>query len=187
MVTGGTRGIGWEIASWFAADGATVALCSRHAADAERAAARLKDQYGVMAVGSGCDVSEPGQVDAWIDQLLESFGRLDVAVANAAVLGPVGPLTEVDMCEWARAVNVDVVGVAAVVSAALRPMLAAGWGRVVILSGGGVGGPNPIVRTSAYAASKAAVTVLAEVVAAEVKDRGITVNAVSPGGSRPSS
>jgi 3-oxoacyl-[acyl-carrier protein] reductase len=100
-------------------------------------------------------------------------------VSNAGVLGPVGPLTDVDWDEWVAAIAVDLIGPAALMRAALPRFRAHGWGRVIQLSGGGATKPQPF--RSAYAAAKAGVVRLVETVAGEVLEHGITVNAIAPG------
>src|SRR5262249_6825415 len=101
-------------------------------------------------------------------------------VANAAVLGPVGAIHNVTASEWAETLRINVVGTAAVVRAVVPSMTTRGFGRIVTLSGAGVGGPQPADHVSAYVASKAAVVALTESVAAELPV-GVTINAVAPG------
>lgn len=180
-VTGGGRGIGAELAGWFAADGARVAICARHGEEVQETARLLERQHETTVRPSKCDVSNPAEVDVWIDDVIREFGRLDVVVANAGVLGPIGPLAGVNMEAWLRTLAIDIGGVAAVARAAIPAMVASGFGRIVCLSGGGVGGPRPLLRASAYVAAKTGVVALAEVVGAELAGTGVTINAVAPG------
>jgi NAD(P)-dependent dehydrogenase (short-subunit alcohol dehydrogenase family) len=102
-------------------------------------------------------------------------------INNAAVLGPVGRVDAVEVDSWLHAIAVEVGGVVAVTRAFVSQMRNAGGGRIVNLSGGGIGGPALQPRVSAYTASKAAVGVLTEVLAGELATDGITVNAIAPG------
>lgn len=181
VISGGSRGIGAQLAAWLAEAGADVAICSRRAGDAQRVAAELAGRFNVRVLGSACDVRDPRAVDAWIRSVASELGRVDVAVANAAVFGPVGPLDTVDMSEWMHTLAVDVGGVANVAHSAVPVMRRQGFGRLLALSGGGVGGPRPLAMASAYAASKAAVCVLMEALALELEGTGVTANAVAPG------
>ena len=180
-ITGGSRGIGAQLAEWMAEAGADVALCGRDGAAAARTASRLADRHGVRVVGDACDVGNPDSVAEWVQAIDERLGRIDVAVANAAVLGPVGPLDAVDMSAWLETVAIDVGGVASLAHAVLPVMHRNGFGRLVALSGGGVGGPRPLARASAYVASKAAVCALVEVLGLDLAETGVTVNAIAPG------
>jgi 3-oxoacyl-[acyl-carrier protein] reductase len=168
------------MAGWMAAAGADVVICSRDADDVAATVEELQ-QSGYSVLGRACDVSRAEDVDALVAMGFAAFGRIDVAVANAAVLGPVGVVEQTDADAWRHTLDVNVVGVANVARAVVPIMQRRGWGRIVTLSGGGLGGPRPAERTSAYVASKAAVVVLTEVLAAELDGTGITANAVAAG------
>jgi 3-oxoacyl-[acyl-carrier protein] reductase len=115
-----------------------------------------------------------------VQRAVQRFGRLDVAVANAAILGPVGAIDRIDAREWSNTLAVNVGGTAAVVRAVLPTMMAQGAGRILTMSGGGVGGPHLPSRLSAYVASKGALMLLTEALALELPD-GVTINAIAPG------
>jgi len=181
VITGGSRGIGAQIAEWMAEAGADVALCGRDGDAAARTAARLSDSHGGRVMGDSCDVGQPDSVAEWVQDIDERLGRIDIAVANAAVFGPVGPLDAVDLSAWLETVAVDVGGVASLAHSVLPVMHRNGFGRLVALSGGGVGGPRPLARASAYVTSKAAVCALVEVLALELAETDVTVNAIAPG------
>jgi NAD(P)-dependent dehydrogenase (short-subunit alcohol dehydrogenase family) len=168
------------MAGWLAGAGANVVVCSRDADDVAATVAELQAS-GYSALGRACDVSRADDVEALVAMGFAAFGRIDVAIANAAVLGPVGLVEQTDADAWRHAIDVNVVGVANVARAVAPIMRRGGWGRIVTMSGGGLGGPRPAERTSAYVASKAAVVVLTEVLALELDGTGTTVNAVAPG------
>jgi NAD(P)-dependent dehydrogenase (short-subunit alcohol dehydrogenase family) len=180
VITGAGRGLGRALAVHVADAGFEVALCSRTASELDDAVGEI-EQTGGRASAFTVDVSDPVAVDAFAAQVVERHGPVWAVVNNAAVLGPVGSIDVVDAESWMRAVAVDIGGVFAVTRAFVPQMRRSGGGRVVNLSGGGIGGPSPQPRVSAYTASKAAVDVLTEVLASELTGDGITINAVAPG------
>jgi len=179
FVTGAGRGIGREIARWYAAAGARLVVCARTPSGIEALADELR-AAGSEVVAEPCDVADDAAVGALVERSTATFGGVDIAVANAAILGPVGPIDTTDPGDWARTLQINVGGAAAVIRAVLPSMRARGWGRIVTLSGAGAGGPNLPERLSAYVASKAAVMMLTEAVAKELP-AGLTINAIAPG------
>jgi 3-oxoacyl-[acyl-carrier protein] reductase len=97
------------------------------------------------------------------------------------VPGPIGPLHTVDLAAWAEAVAIDLVGVANTFAIFGSLMAEVRRGRLLTLSGGGIGGPRMLRAMSAYTASKAGVAALVESVAEELRPVGVAVNAVAPG------
>jgi 3-oxoacyl-[acyl-carrier protein] reductase len=180
IVTGAGRGIGRTIAEWLAAEGADLVLVSRTASEVDELASRLAADHGIRVLGRAVDVARPDDLATAVDTAVTVLGPASVAIANAAILGPVGVLADTDPARWTQTLDVNVGGTANVVRCVLPSMVERGHGRIVTLSGGGVGGPRPAERVSAYVASKAAVVALTEVVARELPT-GVTINAVAPG------
>ncbi|OBH21157.1 SDR family oxidoreductase [Mycolicibacter terrae] len=179
VVTGGSQGLGLAVARAFAAEGADVLICGRGEEALENARASLSAGTGCRVLAAVADVSRPDDAERLVSAALNAFGRLDVLVNNAGVYGPMGLLEDVDWGEWARAVEINLLGTVLPCRAALPHMKSAGRGKIVNLSGGGATAPMP--RISAYAASKAAVVRFTETLAEEVRQEGIDVNAVAPG------
>lgn len=125
------------------------------------------------------DLRDPETPELLIRTAMERLGRLDVVVSNAAVLGPLGRIDEVDWEAWVEAVHVNLLASARLCRAAIAHFRTQRSGKIVQLSGGGATGPRP--NASAYAAAKAAVVRLVETLAAETVDDGIQVNALAPG------
>ncbi|SRR6266511_620991 len=180
VITGAGRGLGRALALHVASEGYEVAMCSRTAAELDDAVDEV-ERAGGRASARTVDVTDPAAVEAFAAGVAEQHGSVWAVVNNAAVLGPVGRVDTVDVEPWMHALAVDVGGVVAVTRAFVPQMRRAGSGRIVNLSGGGIGGPTPQSRVSAYTASKAAVDVLTEVLAGELASDGITINAVAPG------
>ena len=182
IVTGGSQGLGRAIAEAFVREGASVLLCARDEACATETAETLRAgvvREGQLVIAEGCDVSLPEEVETLFRFGDEAFGTLHILVNNAGIYGPKGPTDEVDFDEWRRCVDINLYGTLLPCRAAMRRFKAAGYGKIVNLSGGGA--TNPMPNISAYAASKAAVVRLTETLALELQPFAVDVNAVAPG------
>lgn len=182
LVTGGVRGLGFEMARAFAAAGAHVVVSSRKPVDCEAAAADIRAQGG-EASGFACHMGDPAQVRALAEHLRDSRGRLDILVNNAAAALPYGldDATE-ELFDKSFAVNAR--GPLLLVKA-LRPLLAAspsatrmGASIINVLSMGAFRGGT---ASLGYGASKAALWHMTRSLAATLAPEGIRVNALAPG------
>lgn len=183
LVTGASRGIGLAIARAYLQEGAAVALCARDAATLAAAAESLRsleDEARVLA--RPCDVTRPEEVQGLIAAVEAAFGRLDVLVNNAAVLGPRVPIAEYPLEAWREVLEVNVTGVFLVTRAALPLMRRTGGGSIINLSSGV--GRRGRARWGAYAVSKGAIEIFTQILAEELAPEGIRVNAVNPGPTR---
>ena len=178
IVTGASRGLGLEIARSLAVAGASVLLCARDA-DVLSGAVQTLACEGLSVCGEAADVSRPEDAERIVRTAVDRFGSLEILVNNAGIYGPKGKIEEVRWEEWVRTVEVNLFGSVLMARAVLPHFRAAGYGKIVQLSGGGATAPLP--NLSAYAASKAAVVRFAETIAHEVGDSGIDVNAIAPG------
>lgn len=181
LITGGGRGIGARIAEVLAARGDALAVCARTRAEIEATADRLRRGGAETVLPLVCDVADATAVEATVADALAGLGGIDVLVNNAAVPGPVGALEAVDLDDWRRAIEVNLLGAVHGCRAVLGPMKRQRRGRIVNVLGGGVGwlGFDPL--KTAYITSKFALYGLTESLAAEVAEDNIQVNAVSPG------
>jgi NAD(P)-dependent dehydrogenase (short-subunit alcohol dehydrogenase family) len=172
LVTGGSTGIGLAIASRFADEGATVYLTGRHEAELSAAV----EAVGEGAIGVQSDVSKLDDLDRLFEEIEAHSGRLDVVVANAGVaeLAPLGEITEE---QYAKTFDTNVKGTLFTVQKAL-PLLPDGASVIVLSSTNASMG---VEKMSVYSATKAADRNFARTWAAELADRGIRVNAISPG------
>jgi NAD(P)-dependent dehydrogenase (short-subunit alcohol dehydrogenase family) len=178
FITGGGRGIGGAIARGMAVEGARVFLVARTRSELERVAADVMAAGGVAAHVS-VDVSDAAGVIRAAAACESALGPIDVLVNAAGIHGPIGPAWEADAGEWARAVEVNLLGTLHTCRAVIPGMIERGGGRIINLSGGGATAPFP--RFSAYAATKAAVVRLTETLAAELSPHHVAVNALAPG------
>ena len=171
LVTGGARGLGRAIATRLAADGMRVVIADR--ASAGQTAAEIADAHPETV-----DLADAGQTRALAQRVLETFGRCDVLVNNAAQLGRY-ELEQLDLETWRRfaAVNVDA---AFLLCGELVPAMARqGGGRVVNILSNTIWSPPPGML--AYVTTKAAMLGFTRALALEYGGRGVTVNAVAPG------
>ncbi|MDW8064799.1 MAG: SDR family NAD(P)-dependent oxidoreductase [Anaerolineae bacterium] len=183
LITGASRGIGLAIARAYVQEGAAVALCARDAAALAAAAEILRAHSdGARILAQPCDVSRPKEVEELMAAVEAAFGRLDVLVNNAAVLGPRVPIAEYPLDAWREVLEVNLTGAFLVTRAALPLMRRARGGSIIYLSSGV--GRRGRARWGAYAVSKGAIEILTQVLAEELAPEGIRVNAVNPGPTR---
>ncbi len=178
VVTGANGRLGGLITTELAAAGVDVLLVGRNAEALQHVAAQAQAAGKGAAHLCVCDLEAPDAI-ATIVAAADRLGGCDVLVNNAAIQGPIGPAWEVDVAEFARAMRIDFLIPMALSRAVIPGMIARGAGWIVNLSGGGATGPRPFF--SAYGAAKTALVRFGETLAAELKDKGVRVNAVAPG------
>jgi NAD(P)-dependent dehydrogenase (short-subunit alcohol dehydrogenase family) len=175
VVTGGGQGIGRAIADGLADEGAKVVIADL--GGAEEAAAEL----GGDALGLRVDVSSEADTAALAEAVLERYGRIDGLVNNAGIYSSLvpQPLEEIDIDEWRKVFDVNVLGMFLATRAVLPAMRAQGGGRIVNIASGTPFKGVPYLLH--YVSSKGAVVAMTKAIAKEVGDSGILVNTVAPG------
>jgi 3-oxoacyl-[acyl-carrier protein] reductase len=186
LVTGAANGIGRGIASRFAAAGCRLLLLDLQAHDLERVAEALRSD-GADVLAAQADVRDAAQIQAALDQAVQRFGRLDVAVSNAAVY-PNTAVVDMAEDEWDLVMDTNLKGSFLVSRAAARQMLLqGGGGKLCLIASGAYSSARR--GASHYCASKAGVVMLAKTLSLELAEHRINVNVVSPGliavGTRP--
>jgi NAD(P)-dependent dehydrogenase (short-subunit alcohol dehydrogenase family) len=181
IVTGGGSGIGRQMAEGLAEAGADLVLCARKAERCEQAAAEL-EQLGVRALGLGCDVRDPEQVQAVVGRAVHELGGVDVLVNNAGTVWGAAP-EDMPLHGWQKVVDVNLTGVFLFAQAAGRVMIERRGGSIVNIASvsGRRGAPPEVMNTVVYHATKGGVIALTRDLAWKWAPRGIRVNAIAPG------
>jgi len=177
LITGATSGIGRAAAIAFAAEGGKVAFCGRRENLGRQVEAEIKSRDG-DALYIHADVRDESSVKAFVDQVAQKYGRLDVAFNNAGITLE-KPLHEYSSVEWDDIQNTNLRGVFLAMKYEIPYMLANGRGNIVVTSSS-----NAIATTekrSAYTASKRGLVGLVQSAALDYVDKGIRINALIPG------
>jgi 3-oxoacyl-[acyl-carrier protein] reductase len=178
VVTGGARGIGGEIATAFAAEGADVVIADVLGDEVAAPVLSSVAESGRRSLLLRTDVSDEQQVRAMVDAALAEFGQIDILVNDAGVVGQVA-FAELEVSEWDRVMSVNLRGVFLCTRFVLPGMLERGRGKIINVASqlGQIGG----IEMVHYSASKAGVIGLTKALAREVSGRGVQVNAIAPG------
>lgn len=179
VVTGGSQGIGRAMAIEFAKAGYVTIILARTEPDVRKAAGEIS-KAGKCA-GMALDVSDSAAVASVFGEIARKYGRIDVLVCCAGIYGPIGILEENDPLLWKQAIDVNLCGTVYCARAAIPLMKKRGFGRIITMAGGGVGGPNIKPNLSSYITSKFAICGFVEALSSELAGSNITINAISPG------
>jgi glucose 1-dehydrogenase len=178
IVTGASRGLGKAIATLFAREGARVVLAARSRQEIEQIAAGLASE-GYAAVTFPCDVSDPLQIGALANFVINTYGHFDVWVNNAGVAGPYGATLDLRPDQFLSVLRTNMFGVYYGSSMAMRHFLPRKSGKLINILGAGSRKPAP--NQNAYGSTKAWIRVFTLALAAETKDGGVGVFALQPG------
>jgi NAD(P)-dependent dehydrogenase (short-subunit alcohol dehydrogenase family) len=178
LVTGAGRGIGRTVAEALAQAGAAVALVAR-SGDELAHTVDLVEAAGGTAAAAVADVTDPEALTSAVTRLRAQLGPIDLLVNNAGIVGPIGPLWEVDLTAWWAAMDVNVRGLVLATQLVLPDMVAKRRGRIINLTSQAGSYRWPLV--SAYSVSKAAVIKLTENLGHETSRYGVSVFSVHPG------
>jgi 3-oxoacyl-[acyl-carrier protein] reductase len=178
IITGAGRGIGRSIAIEFVREGAKLGIVSRTKSELTTTAEYLR-KIGGEVLEFNADISNSDNVRNFVDKTQQQFGRIDVLVNNAGILGPAGPMDGIDVDKWVQAIKINLIGTFLCCRYALQLMVRRKSGKIVNLSGAGA--PLPYPMYSAYSTSKIGVLGLTQTLAEETKEHNIQVNAIAPG------
>ncbi len=179
MITGASRGLGRALALAFAREGVSLVLNSRSEDSLEPVAGEA-EETGAEVLAIPADVSVGVEVERLVDESVRRFGRIDVLVNNAGVLGPRVPIEEYPEDEWHKVLDANLTA-PFLLTRTVIPHMSEGGSIINMTSGVSVEGR---AEWGAYSVSKFGMEGLTQILAAELKDRGIRVNSVDPGGMR---
>jgi 3-oxoacyl-[acyl-carrier protein] reductase len=177
LVTGASRGLGKAIATQLAADGHHVVLVARSADAIEAVAADITSSGGSVACHP-CDLSDDAAVDALLEDVVESCGRLDILVNNAGITRD-GLILRMSDEDFDAVITTNLRAAFRLCRAAARPMMRGRWGRMINIGSvvGVMGNPGQ----ANYAAAKAGLIGMTKSIGKELGGKGITANVVAPG------
>lgn len=177
LVTGASQGLGKALAFAYAREGAKLVINAR-SEEKLHPVAEEAENLGAEVLAVPADVADSESVDRLVSQAADRFGKIDVLVNNAGLLGPRVKIEDFPEDEWRKVMDANLTGLFLVSKAAV-PHLASGASVINLVSGVSIEG-RP--EWGAYSVSKFGVEGLTQIMAAELQDRGVRVNAVDPGG-----
>lgn len=179
IVTGASQGIGYAISQSLARDGANVIINDLPTClDLAKAVAKELETFGVKTLVAIADISEWEQVHRMVEDTIKYFGKIDILINNAGVLGPIAPIIALKESDWDRVINVNLKGVFLCCKAVIPYMIKRRSGKIINIASvaGREGNPNMV----AYCASKAGVIGLTRALAEELAPFNIQINCVAP-------
>ena len=179
LITGASQGLGRALALAYAREGASLVVNSR-SEEGIRPVAGEVEGLGAEVLAVAADVSRGEDARRLVEEAVGRFGRIDVLVNNAGLLGPRVAIEEYPEEEWRRVIDANLTGLYLVSKAAI-PHLREGASIINVVSGVSVEGR---AEWGAYSVSKFGVEGLSQILAAELEGRGVRSNAVDPGGMR---
>lgn len=181
IVTGASSGIGRATAKLFAEEGAKVVVAARRQAELDALVAEIEEADGTAIALAG-DVTDEAYAKALVDLAIERFGGLDIAFNNVGAVGPMGPISDLSLKGWRETLDTNLTSAFLGAKHQVPAMVERGGGSLIFTStfvGHTVGMPG----MTSYAASKAGLIGLTQVLAAEYGPKGVRVNALVPGGT----
>ncbi len=177
FITGGTSGIGQAAAIRFAREGASVAIVGRDQTRLEQTA-RAVEAEGGQALTLRADITREPDVREAVAATLSRFGRLDIAVPNAGILGPLVQITEIDVDDWDELMAVNIRGYFLTAKHVIPPMKAQGGGVIVVVASDSsfVAAPGQ----AAYCTTKGATLMFTKALSVDLAPDNIRVNCVCP-------
>jgi NAD(P)-dependent dehydrogenase (short-subunit alcohol dehydrogenase family) len=178
IVTGGNRGLGRAISQALSEAGAQVAVASRNLEQAQSAAAEIQAQTGQSCRGYACDMTQPEQITALVEQVLKDFGHIDIVVNNAGI-NINRPIEELSLEEFRQVLDTNLTGAWFLCRAVAAHFKARKFGRLINVSSTAAFSSYP--GLTPYASSKAALVQMTRTLALEWGPFNITANSILPG------
>ena len=181
IITGASRGIGYNLSKRFIELGANLSLCSKNYSNLKKAVNKLnkikkkKQKIFYMKV----DISKNNDIKKFYQRSLKNFNTIHILVNNAGIYGPKGFSESVNWSKWVNAIKINLFGSVYITRLLIKHFKKNNYGKIIQLAGGGVAGPLPMM--SAYGVSKVAVVRYMHSLSEEVKKYNININIVAPG------
>jgi len=180
IITGGSIGLGRQMAEALGEMGANLVLCARKAERCQQAAAEL-DELGVKTLSLACDVRKQTSVQELVDRTIAQFGRIDILINNAGISWGT-PAEEMRLEDWNKVIETNLTGCFLCAQAVGKIMIGQGRGKIInIASVAGLGGAPPELPAIGYHASKGGVISFTKDLACKWAMHNIQVNAIAPG------
>lgn len=178
IITGSSRGIGMAIAELFANAGAKIVVSSRKKENLTPVESKLKE-LGADVISVACHTGDQAQIDKLIHETTNNFGNIDILVNNAGTNPHFGPILTAEESQWDKILDVNVKGYFRMAKAVHPSMVKNGGGKIINLAS--IAGIKPSPGMGVYCVSKAGVIMLTKVLAVELAQDNIQVNAIAPG------
>jgi len=180
IISGGSMGLGLQMATGLAEMGANLVLCARKKERCEQAAETLRGN-GVRTLALACDVKEKTAVEKVVEETLRTFGRVDILINNAGVSWG-APLEEMTLEQWNKVLHTNLTGTFLFCQAVSKAMTTQRAGKIInIASVAGLGGASSELQAIGYHASKGGVIAFTKDLACKWAPYNIQVNAIAPG------
>jgi NAD(P)-dependent dehydrogenase (short-subunit alcohol dehydrogenase family) len=178
LITGASRGIGQAIAEAYAANGARVVLTARKQAGLDAVAEGIRAAGG-QALPLAAHTADPDAIASVLAKTIETYGGVDILVNNAGTNPHFGPILTSEESQWQKTFDVNLLGYFRLIKACAASMKSRGGGKIINVAS--VAGIEPQMGMGLYSISKAAVLMMTRVLAAELAQDNIQVNAIAPG------
>jgi NAD(P)-dependent dehydrogenase (short-subunit alcohol dehydrogenase family) len=180
IITGGSIGLGRQMAEGLAEMGANVALCARKKERCQETADQLAG-LGVKTLAFGCDVKDPAAIKEVVASTLQNFGRIDILINNAGVSWG-APVEEMTLEQWNKVMDTNLTGPFLFSQAVGKAMTGQGHGKIInIASVAGLVGASADMQAIGYHASKGGVIAFTKDLACKWAAHNVQVNAIAPG------
>ena len=180
VITGGSIGLGRQMAEGLAEMGANLVLCARKKERCEQAAAELK-ALGITTLALGCDITSPASIQEVVNATAARFGRIDILINNAGTSWG-APVEEMRLEDWNKVMETNLTGTFLCSQAVGKVMIGQRRGKIInIASIAGMAGSPPELEAIGYSASKGGVITFTKELARKWAKHGIRVNAIAPG------
>ena len=180
IITGGSIGLGRQMAEGLAEMGANLVLCARQAERCQEAAEELQ-HLGIKAMSLACDVRSQASVQELVEATISQFGKIDILINNAGISWG-APVEEMRLDDWKKVIETNLTGSFLCAQAVGRIMIRQGRGKIInIASVAGLGGAPPELPAIGYHASKGGVISFTKDLACKWAVHNIQINAIAPG------